>query len=119
LNSDNVQLSLRYSDGSIGNITYAANGGSGLPKEKLEIFCGGISFVLNDFKSVEMHADNKMTTIYKGTQDKGHRAELQAFASSYLNNEDLSKSFESAVAATMATFAAVESLSCGDPVKID
>lgn len=118
LNSDNVQISVKLSDGSIGNITYAANGGNGLPKERLEVFSGGVSFVVDDFKRVERYSDGRVKKLYKGAQDKGHRNEIRTFVDRYIGGNDLSSDFETAVAVTRATFAALKSLSSGSPQKI-
>lgn len=119
LNSDNLQISLKFADGSRGNITYAANGGKSLPKERLEIFSGGVSFVIDDFRLAEMFTDNKRTKLHSGAQDKGHRNELDVFAQRYLADDELSDEFESSVSVTRATFAILESLSSGKPVRIE
>ncbi len=50
---------LKFADGSRGNITYAANGGKSLPKERLEIFSGRVSFVIDDFRLAKICTDNK------------------------------------------------------------
>ena len=119
LNSDNVQIMIRFSDGSVGCITYAACGGAGMPKERLEVFAGQSSFVLDDFKSVEMFRDGNRKSLYSGTQDKGHSEELDYFADRILGGDNLTEEFESAVSVTRATFAAVESLKTGRPQLID
>jgi polar amino acid transport system substrate-binding protein len=118
LNSDNVQILVRFGDGSSGSITYAANGGAGMPKERFEIFSGGTSFVIDDFKSAEMYRDGKRTKLYSGSQDKGHKNEIEAFAAHFLGSDDLTAEFESACAVTRSTFAVLKSLSTGRPVAI-
>jgi polar amino acid transport system substrate-binding protein len=119
LNSDNLQISLKFADGSRGNITYAANGGKSLPKERLEVFSGGVSFVVDDFRLAEMFTDNRKIKLHSGAQDKGHRNELDVFAQRYLADDDLSDEFESSVSVTRATFAILESLSSGKPIRIE
>jgi len=118
LNSDNLQITVKFADGSRGNITYAANGGAGLPKERLEVFSGGVSFVIDDFRLAEMYCDNRKTKLYRGIQDKGHKNELDEFARHYLENDDLSDDFSVAVSVTRATFAILESLSTGEPQQV-
>jgi hypothetical protein len=71
---DDSVVSLRFADGSLATIAY----GSAAPvagKEWIEIHAGSRRMVIEDFRSV--HADGK--TVWKGRQDKGHRAEATAF----------------------------------------
>lgn len=118
LNSDNVHISFKLADGSAAAITYAAVGGSGMPKERLEVFSAGTSYVIDDFKTVQKFANGKVTALYRGSQDKGHKAEFERFATSFLAGEDFTEDFENAVSVTRATFAAVKSLSTGVPQKV-
>ncbi|MBP9214744.1 MAG: bi-domain-containing oxidoreductase, partial [Chitinophagaceae bacterium] len=37
-NDDNIAIVIRFSDGSIGNLIYVANGDKSLPKERIEVF---------------------------------------------------------------------------------
>ena len=71
---DDIVVSLRFADGSLAAIAY----GSALPvagKESIEIQAGSHRMMINDFRSVEL--DGKK--IWKGRQDKGHRAAAVAF----------------------------------------
>ena len=74
VHGDDVAVSLRFADGSLAVIAY----GSADPvagKEWIEVQAGSHRVVINDFRSAE--ADGK--TIWKGRQDKGHRACAAAF----------------------------------------
>ena len=67
-------VSLRFADGSLATIGY----GSAAPtagKELIEIVAGSHRVVIDDFRSAE--ADGR--TLWKGRQDKGHRAQAAAF----------------------------------------
>jgi predicted dehydrogenase/threonine dehydrogenase-like Zn-dependent dehydrogenase len=71
---DDVVVSLRFSDGSLATIAYgSASAVAG--KEWIEVCAGSRRVVINDFSSAE--ADRK--TLWKGRQDKGHRACAAAF----------------------------------------
>ncbi|MBU1317885.1 MAG: bi-domain-containing oxidoreductase [candidate division Zixibacteria bacterium] len=118
LDSDNIHVIVKMSDGSSGCLTYAANGGQGMPKERLEIFSGGVSFVIDDFKSAEMFAGGKARKLYSGTQNKGHKNEIESFAAHYLACDDLAAGFRSATAVTRATLAIIESLATGHPQRL-
>jgi predicted dehydrogenase/threonine dehydrogenase-like Zn-dependent dehydrogenase len=67
-------VSLRFADGSLATICY----GSALPsagKEWIEVTSGSHRVVINDFRSA--YLDGK--TLWRGRQDKGHRACAYAF----------------------------------------
>jgi hypothetical protein len=71
---DDTVVSLRFADGSLATIAY----GSAAPvagKEWIEIHAGSRRVVIDDFRSVQ--SDGK--TVWRGRQDKGHRAEATAF----------------------------------------
>jgi len=77
---DNFHTTLKFPDGSIASISYLANGSPNLSKEYLEVFCGGRSAVLNDFRLLQLFGQNgqeKFRSWLK--QDKGHRNALRAF----------------------------------------
>ncbi len=54
---DNVAIAIRFRNGSVGQITYLACGDKAVSKERLEIFGGGQSFVIDDFRSGEHYAE--------------------------------------------------------------
>ncbi|MFQ5606793.1 MAG: bi-domain-containing oxidoreductase [Candidatus Zixiibacteriota bacterium] len=118
LSSDNIQVNLSLSDGSIAVITYIACGGAGLAKELVEAHCRGVSFVIDDFKVVRMYGGGKATTLASGTQDKGHRRELEMFATLARDDVQMTRILSDAVMATRTTFAIVESLRTGSVVPI-
>lgn len=77
---DNVVISLTFSDGSIGLVSYLANGDKAFPKERVEVFQSGRVAVLDDFRLLELTFNGKRKSIYSRLrQDKGHRAEWGAF----------------------------------------
>jgi polar amino acid transport system substrate-binding protein len=75
-NRDNVAATLIFTDGSIANLLYLANGDPGVPKEYFEVFCQGRVARLENFESLQLIRDQK-TKRLKSNLDKGHRRELQ------------------------------------------
>jgi predicted dehydrogenase/threonine dehydrogenase-like Zn-dependent dehydrogenase len=72
--ADDAVVALRFADGSLASIGY----GSAVPsagKERVEVHAGDRRIVIDDFRLAS--ADGK--TIWKGRQDKGHRALAAAF----------------------------------------
>ncbi|MFZ5923339.1 MAG: bi-domain-containing oxidoreductase [Chloroflexota bacterium] len=106
---DNVTMTFTFPDGSIGVVDYLANGDKSCPKERVEVFCGGVIAVLDDFRSLEVTENGRRKTV-KSAQDKGWRDEWIAFADAIHNGGRPPVPYEQLVGVTKATFAAVESI---------
>ena len=52
-------------------ISYFANGDKSLPKERVEIYANGSTAVLDDFKTLAIHAHGKKKEKKLFSQDKG------------------------------------------------
>jgi predicted dehydrogenase len=118
--NDNVIVSLRFANGSQGTISYLANGDRSYSKERVEVFGGGVVAVLEDFRRLDLvRHGRKQTFRSRFRQDKGHRAELEAFAAAARGRGELPIPFEEIVSTTLATLRAVESCSTGEPVEVD
>jgi predicted dehydrogenase len=77
---DQCFITLRHANGSISNIAYLAGGDKAFPKERIEVFGGGRVAVIDDFRSVTTCASGRTRTQKLKGQDKGHAAEVAAFA---------------------------------------
>jgi polar amino acid transport system substrate-binding protein len=75
---DNVQVTLRCADGSLATILYTAKGDMRSGKERVEVFAGGSTAIIDDFRAAEFWSAGRRER-WKGVQDKGHAAELKAF----------------------------------------
>jgi predicted dehydrogenase/threonine dehydrogenase-like Zn-dependent dehydrogenase len=116
---DNVICSLRFADGSQATITYVANGDKSFSKERIEIFGGGRVAALEDFRRLQLVCGGKKK-IFRSLlrQDKGHRAEWEAFAAAITTGGQPPIPLTEIVNCMMATFALEESRSCGKPVLV-
>lgn len=114
---DNVSMTFTFADGSIGVVDYLANGDKSMPKERLEVFCGGLVAVLDDYVSLTTVKDGRKK-VESGAQDKGWRAEMAAFAEAVRAGKAAPIPYEQILAVTKSTFAAVESIRSGSPVEI-
>jgi predicted dehydrogenase len=106
---DNVSMTFTFADGSLGVVDYLANGDKSLPKERVEVYCGGRVAVLDDFRRLEMIQDGQHKVV-KSTQDKGWINEWRAFAKAIRAGGEPPIPYDQLVGVTKATFAAVESL---------
>lgn len=117
---DNVVLTFIFPDGSIGSVTYLANGDKSVPKEHIEVFSGGQVAVLDDFRSLKLIRDGKThKTRNRWRQDKGHYGEWRAFSEAILESGIPPIPYQHLFGVTRATFAALESLRNDMVVKIE
>lgn len=108
---DNVQVSLRYGDGSLGTVTYFTNGHARFPKETFEAASGGRVARMDNFRAATVWSGRRRRTSRTWTApDKGQRAELEAFVGAVRAGGPMPISLTSLVATTRATFAAQVSL---------
>jgi predicted dehydrogenase len=116
--NDSTVVSLEFPDGSIGTITYAANGDRSFSKERLEVFCGGLTGVIEDFRRLEIVQDGRTgKMVSRFFQDKGHRSEWEAFVGG-LKGERPPACFEETLATTLVTFRIQDSLRLAQPVEL-
>lgn len=106
---DNVSMTFTFADGSIGVVDYLANGDKSFPKERVEVFCGGLVAVLDDFRVLQLTKDGKKKETKLMGQDKGHFNEMQALVSG-IQNGRAPIAYDQLIGVTKATFAAVESI---------
>ena len=77
---DNVHLSFTFSDGSVGTLTYLANGDKSFAKERVEVFSAGRVGVLDDYRSLDLIRNgHRQSFTSRLRQDKGHAALWKAF----------------------------------------
>ena len=76
LRNDNFCATLKYADGSVGNLVYTALGPKqGLAKERIEVFCDGEAYIVDDYKALLKAGD--ATPLWRAdAADKGHFEEL-------------------------------------------
>lgn len=118
VNSDNVVVTVKFEEGSIGNITYSASGDKAYSREQIEIFCEGRTIVSRDYKETVFYAGGKKVSFKTLNQEMGYKEELQHFfdvlrskAKPYLLPEDVFYS-------TMTVFKINDSLAAGQPETI-
>ncbi|HEV8140484.1 MAG TPA: bi-domain-containing oxidoreductase [Pyrinomonadaceae bacterium] len=117
-NEDSVFVTLRLHDGSNASIAYLSEGDKALPKERIEIFGGGKSFVIDDFRSATAYENGREKTTRLREQDKGQRDEVRAVMSMVLDGKTAPISLEDLKTTTRATFRIRESLQTGLPVEV-
>lgn len=116
--NDNVVISLRFANGGVASITYTADGSKAQSKERVEVFGGGRSAVIDDFRSGELfEGDTGCRKLGGGAQDKGQRAMLAGWIDGIRSGRPQTP-VATILAVSAATISAVESLTLGMPVVI-
>ncbi len=117
---DNVVMTLEFPDGSIGSIIYMANGDKSFPKERIEVFSGSSIAVLDDFRTLELVSQGKRQLLHSSLrQDKGHRAEWEAFAQAIIAGGPPPIPYDQLFGVTTTTFAALNSIRNRQSVTVD
>jgi len=117
---DNVLIWLHFANGSEGTINYLANGDRSFSKERIEVFGGGRTAVLEDFRRLELVRNGRREVIHsRWRQDKGHRGEWAAFTQSFKSGSKAAIPFEEIVNSTLATLRIDQSLATGTPQLVD
>jgi polar amino acid transport system substrate-binding protein len=113
---DNVIISLRFQNGSVGQITYVSCGDKLLSKERIEILGGGQSFIIDDFRFAEHYAGGSRRSIK--TAGKGHQEEVAEFLGAIRGGKPSPIPLDSLARTSLATFAIIDSLSTGLPQAV-
>jgi polar amino acid transport system substrate-binding protein len=114
---DNLAVILHFPGGSVGTVTYAANGDRGIGKERLEVFTGGRVGILEDFRHLTLSCGGRAKTFKSGS-DKGHSAEMAVLIEAVRSGAPSPVPFDQLVAVTRATLAVLDSLATGEPVQV-
>ena len=116
VNRDSVSITLKYVNGSVGQINYHALGSSDYPKERLEASVGNSTMVIDDYKRMKIYGKKKVNL--KRRQDKGFDAEIESFVHSITKGGEPPIPIPELIETTLATFAVHESLNKGIIVNL-
>ncbi|MGP4046012.1 bi-domain-containing oxidoreductase [Streptomyces sp. 2A115] len=119
--NEDLQVVLRYPDGSTGTISYVTTGAPGFPKETLDLVADGKVLRLDDFVRAtvyDSHRKRWVSSRLPKARDKGQNAELAAFIKAVRTGGPMPVPLESLVATTAATLAVRAGLAGGAPVTL-
>ena len=113
---DSLSALLKFANGSTASLCYFSNGNKNVPKELIELFSDGMVARIVDFKKLEFFG--KRTFSLKGSQDKGHSGELNAFVEAVSRGLDSPIGFEELYHVSLVTFSIIESIRSGRTIEI-
>ncbi|MGD9854122.1 MAG: bi-domain-containing oxidoreductase [Planctomycetaceae bacterium] len=119
IHDDCMTFTLSFADGSIGTVHYLANGHKAIPKERLEIFCGGRVIQLDNFRKLRAVGWPGLSRMNLWRQDKGHSAGVAAFLQAIRQGGPPPIPLEELAEVTRATFDIVRAAETHDVIRYD
>ncbi|MFF1548102.1 Gfo/Idh/MocA family protein, partial [Streptomyces sp. NPDC058291] len=117
--NEDLQVVLRYPDGSTATVSYVSAGAPGFPKETLDLVADGKVLRLDDFVRASVYSRKRwVSSRLPKARDKGQSAELAAFVRAVRTGGPMPVPLESLVATTTATLAVQAALNAGAPVRL-
>ncbi|UNO43429.1 bi-domain-containing oxidoreductase [Streptomyces sp. MST-110588] len=122
--NEDLQVVLRYPDGSTATISYLTTGPASYPKETLDLVADNRALRLEDFVRASVFFDGTagrkrwVSSRLPKARDKGQNAELAAFIKAVRTGGPMPVRLESLAATTAATLAVQTGLAGGAPVTL-
>ncbi len=116
---EEVQVSLRYADGSLATVTYLTDAHRRFPKETFDASSGGRTARLDNFKRATVWSGtHARVRRHLGSVDKGQSAEIKAFLESVRTGAPMPISLDSLTATTRATLAVAAGITSRAPQEL-
>ena len=116
---DQCFITLRHANGSISSVAYLAGGDNRFRRSGSKSSARGRVAVIDDFRSVTTCQNGRTSRSNRlRRQDKGHRAEIAAFADALVNGGTAPIPWSELCAVTLASLMAVRSFREGSPIDL-
>jgi len=117
---DNIVATLKFENGTLGTITYMANGDKSASKERIEVFGGASVAILEDFRRLELIRNGrKQIWRTRWSQDKGHKFEMRAFVDSVQGKIPPPISLDEIVSSALATMRLQNACQTGQSIDVN
>ncbi|MDD2053711.1 bi-domain-containing oxidoreductase [Pseudomonas putida] len=119
LATDNFSATVGYADGSIGNLFYTALGPKqGLPKERIEVFCDGEAYVIDDFKQLIKASTGEV--LWSACEaDKGQGTQMKLLAEALASGGPAPIPFDEIIETTAVSLRVEELLTGVAAIHVD
>jgi polar amino acid transport system substrate-binding protein len=118
LNSDNLAVTLKFADGSVGNIVYSASGDKAFSRERVELFWEGKTLVIDDYRRSDYHFNGKKKSYKTINQQMGYKEELQHFCDLARNAINPVLTADESFISTLCVFEINQALEAGQPCEV-
>ena len=115
---DSCIVIIKFKNNSIANLLYTDLNGANMPKERIEIFSGESSILIDDFIKIKTSGFNA-GNILLNQQDKGHKNEINAVINANLGLEKTLINENHALKAMDLCFKTIESIKTNNVVRIN
>jgi predicted dehydrogenase len=106
---DNLAAVVSYADGSVATLIYATQGAEAIGKEYLEVHGAGMSAIMDDFATLQLHGPGRRATKRsRYERDKGQAAQMRAFVDMIEHGVAPPTPYDDLVQTTRLTLLAVE-----------
>jgi predicted dehydrogenase len=113
-------VTLEFANGSAGTVTYATGGSRRFSKELIEVFVGGLTAQIDDFRSLTIDTENaRVRRRARFRADKGHLAEWKTIVEHLTLGGPPPIPVSELFASIRATLAAQQSLLSDESVRLD
>ena len=117
---ETLSVLLDFENGSHATLNYVSSGDRAFSKERLEVFGGGCTAALEDFRRLELVRNGRREVVRaRWRQEKGHKNGLRAFVDAVTQGSGAPISLHDIVATTLTTFRVKDSVASGEPAVVD
>jgi predicted dehydrogenase/threonine dehydrogenase-like Zn-dependent dehydrogenase len=113
---DSVVAMLAYPEGSTAVIEYLAHTSPHLPKERFEVSADGRTATCNNYRTTEISGRSALRTM---NQDKGHATAIGEVIGALRGGQPSPLTLPEIASTSRATFAIMESVATGQPVRLE
>jgi predicted dehydrogenase/threonine dehydrogenase-like Zn-dependent dehydrogenase len=117
-NFDDLVVSLKAANGSVGSILYTAQGDKSVSREVVQVFAHGTVCTIDNFRSAVLVTGGRASRRRLMGTDRGHKAEMEALVAAVASGAPLPVTFDEYANSTLATLAAQRSLETGLPFRV-
>jgi predicted dehydrogenase/threonine dehydrogenase-like Zn-dependent dehydrogenase len=79
ISTQSALIQLEFSNGDVASISYLANGNKSVSKERIEVFCDGAIYQIDNWRKLTVMGDPATGNRKLWVQDKGQKAMARAF----------------------------------------
>lgn len=116
---DNAVITLKFADGSIAGITIGDLGSSDYPKERVELFLGERTVLIDDYQLLEAHGFEGEHNVALPEVDKGFAQELVELAKAIREHRPAPITEIDGARATLCAIKGVEAIKTGQAQTLD
>jgi len=118
VNNDNIAISFKLNDGSVGSMIYSASGDKAYSREMTEIFFDEKTIVSKDFRISEFHKGGRSESFKTSGQEMGYAQELKHFLNCVRGRESPSVSLNDSFETMDVIFAIERALATATVITI-